>query len=208
MLIKKVKKELTIGAVQANLYSLVFVLPVLLLFGLPYLLLWSDTFSFQEISSALKMYKVWAMLSPLVLLVVMLAGIVVHELIHGLTWAIFCKNGYKSIRYGVMWQYLTPYCHCKEPLRLRQYITGAIMPAIILGFIPSMVAIINGSFLLLLFGLFFTLAAGGDFLVIWMLRNEKKSSYVQDHPDEVGCFVLEMEEEVSELGGYPENGMR
>lgn len=185
------KKELTIGALQANVYSLLFVLPVLLLFGLPYLLLWGQTFSFESLAAAMKTYKLWVMLSPLVFLFVLVAGIIVHELIHGLTWAVFCKKGYKSIRYGIMWQYLTPYCHCKEPLLLKHYCLGALMPALLLGGVPSVVALLTGGFLWLLFGLAFTLAAGGDFLVIWMLRNEKKESYVQDHPDKIGCYVLE-----------------
>lgn len=185
------KKELTIGALQANVYSLIFVLPVLLLFGLPYLLVWQHTFSFENLTAALKAYKLWVMLSPLVFLLVMVAGIVVHELIHGLTWAVFCKMGYKSIRYGVMWQCLTPYCHCKEPLLLKHYCIGALMPALLLGALPSVVALLTGGFLWLLFGLAFTMAAGGDFLIIWMLRKEKKETYVQDHPDKIGCFVLE-----------------
>lgn len=188
---QKNKKELTIGALQANVYSLLFVLPLLLLFALPYFLLWQESFQFDSLAAALKTYELWVMLSPLAFFAVLLAGIVLHELIHGLSWALFCKNGYKSIRYGLMWKYLTPYCHCKEPLLLKHYVAGALMPAVLLGFVPSLTGLFTGGILWLLFGLAFTLAAGGDFLVIWMLRKEKKGSFVQDHPDKIGCFVLE-----------------
>lgn len=117
-------------------------------------------------------------------------GIVLHELIHGITWAKFAKNKIKSIKYGVMWQSLTPYCHCEEPLLVRHYIIGAFMPGLVLGLIPSLLAVITGSFLLILFGLFFTLAACGDFMMINILRRESMDSLVQDHPKKIGCYIF------------------
>jgi hypothetical protein len=63
------------------------------------------------------------------------------------------------------------------------------MPAIILGIIPSLAAIILGNPGLLVFGMFFTLAAGGDFLIINLLRNESKDDLVLDHPSEAGCYI-------------------
>jgi hypothetical protein len=35
-------------------------------------------------------------------------GIILHELIHGITWAKYTKDGFKSIRFGVLWKFLTP----------------------------------------------------------------------------------------------------
>jgi hypothetical protein len=93
------------------------------------------------------------------------------------------------MKFGVLWKTLNPYCHCQEPLRVRQYIIGAITPAIILGFIPSILAIVIGNLELLLFGMFFTMAALGDFLIINLLRKENKSDLVQDHPSEAGCYI-------------------
>ena len=84
---------------------------------------------------------------------------------------------------------LTPYCHRKEPLNVSQYMIGAIMPAIILGFIPLILAIFIGNLGLLIFGMFFTLAAGGDFLIINLIRKENKDDLVQDHPSEAGCYI-------------------
>lgn len=58
-------------------------------------------------------------------------GIVLHEAIHGLTWALFVKERLRAIKFGIFKEYLTPYCHCKGFLRLKHYILGAIMPAIL-----------------------------------------------------------------------------
>ena len=68
--------------------------------------------------------------------ILVIVGIVVHELIHGLTWACYAKRGWKSISFGVMWKLLTPYCHCDEPMHISGYMMGAMMPCIILGCHP------------------------------------------------------------------------
>jgi len=83
----------------------------------------------------------------------------------------------------------TPYCHCKEPLKVKHYIFGAIAPAIILGIIPSVLAILIGNLKLLIFGIFFTMAAGGDILMINLIRKENMNDLVLDHPSEVGCYI-------------------
>jgi hypothetical protein len=65
------------------------------------------------------------------------------------------------------------------------------MPGIILGFAPSLFGILTGHLGALLFGLLFTLAAGGDFLMLWLLRHEPQDSLILDHPSEIGCFIYE-----------------
>ena len=64
------------------------------------------------------------------------------------------------------------------------------MPGIILGIIPSIIAIVTGSLGLFIFGLFFTLAAGGDFMIVNLLRDEPKNNLVQDHPSKIGCYIF------------------
>nr|WP_255669550.1 DUF3267 domain-containing protein [Myroides oncorhynchi] len=120
----------------------------------------------------------------------MLIGIIVHELIHGTTWAIFAKRGFRSMKFGILKEYHTPYCHCKEPLKVRPYSIGAIMPALILGFIPSIIAISIGNFGLLLFAIYFTMAAMGDFMIIYLIYKEDKDTWIQDHPSEAGYYLL------------------
>ncbi|MGJ7031217.1 DUF3267 domain-containing protein [Niabella hirudinis] len=129
------------------------------------------------------------LLLALIPLLVLVAGIVVHELIHGLTWALFARNGRRSIKYGVLWKYVTPYCHCNEPLEVRHYVLGALMPAVILGILPSIAGIITGNFYVLVTGIFFVMAAAGDFMIIYLLRGEKRSNRVLDHPNEAGCYI-------------------
>ena len=181
------KEKLTINLMWANIFGLLILIPIVLIFGLPYYLLYNKEIDFKNIMDGLVLQDI--AYGGLYVFGAIILGIVVHELIHGITWARFAKNGFKSIKFGVLWKMLTPYCHCKEPLNVSQYMIGAIMPAIILGFIPLILAIFIGNLGLLIFGMFFTLAAGGDFLIINLIRKENKDDLVQDHPSEAGCYI-------------------
>jgi len=179
------KEKLTINLVWANIFSLLLIVPIAFILGLPYYLLWID-----DIDAIFSLFK--NLINSIGLLGIVLFplfGIIIHELIHGVIWSIYADSGFKSIKFGVLWKMLTPYCHCKEPLRVKHYVMGAIAPAIILGFIPSVVAIIIGNFGLLIFGLGFTVVAAGDFLIINLLRKENKDDFVEDHPSEAGCYI-------------------
>ena len=63
------------------------------------------------------------------------------------------------------------------------------MPAIVLGFLPALYAVFSGSLYILYLSFIFTIAAIGDFLVIYLLKDEDPESLVEDHPSEAGCYV-------------------
>lgn len=184
------EKKLTIDLKTANTYSLKILLYSCVVFLIPYIFLWQYQFSFEHFTATFKrLIEKYTFLSGFIPLFFMVLGIVLHELIHGLTFLPFCKDGFKSIKFGFLKQYLTPYCHCKEPLKLKYYRIGVLMPAIILGFLPSVWAIAIGNFYLLCFGIFFTMGAAGDFMILMILKNENPENLVLDHPSEAGCFV-------------------
>ena len=181
------KEKLTIDLVWANVFGILILIPIGLLFGLPFYFIWKPQLDIKQYLDSTG--PLGAGLGFLLIFGILILGIVLHELIHGIIWAKFAKEGFKSIKFGVLWEMLTPYCHCKEALNVRQYIIGAIAPAIILGIIPTIIAIITGNLGLLIFGMLFTMAAGGDFLIINLIRKESSSDLVQDHPSEAGCFI-------------------
>lgn len=185
-------EQKTIDLTKANKFALFVNIPWLVLFALPYFLIWRDQFSTSFIKNNLPDFGgVWALLIyglsvPIILIIL----IVIHELIHGLVFGWYAKGGYKTISFGVLWKYLAPFCHCNEPLLLKHYIIGAIMPGIALGLIPSILALFTGSFALLMIGWFMTLGAVGDLMIIQLLwKEDKTNSYVLDHPSEAGCFI-------------------
>ena len=86
---------------------------------------------------------------------------------------------------------MTPYCHCKEPLKVKHYKIGGAMPLIVMGIIPSIIGLIIGNGGILSFGIIFTLAAGGDIIALYMLRKLDNNIYVSDHPKKMG-FIREI----------------
>ncbi len=140
------KEKLIINIVWANVFGILILIPIVLLFGLPYFMVWGNDFTIESLKvfingltpSLVAIYIALALL-------IMIIGIVIHELIHGVLWANYAKKGFKSIKFGIIMKMLTPYCHCKEPLKVKHYIVGAIMPAIILGIIPAIISIIIGN---------------------------------------------------------------
>lgn len=119
---------------------------------------------------------------------------VVHELMHGIPWALFCKNKFKSIKFGVKWKYLTPYCHCKEILKLSHYTIGVAMPLIITGIIPYIISVITVDINLLIISLAMIAGASGDIIMLFMVCREK-GSLVCDYPDRYGCIVYRKKHE-------------
>ena len=111
--------------------------------------------------------------------------IILHELIHGITWGSFAKNHFHSIDFGFIWSSFSPYCTCSEPLKRWKYLLGAAMPTLVLGGGIAAVAVITNQLLLLFLAEVMIISGGGDFLIILKIllyRTDKKKSVYCDHP--------------------------
>ena len=179
-------RKVTIDIVKANWFAVVVLIVSAIVLFLPFVLIWSGRKPTDELTGGYPEF--W--LSTLLLI----AGIVVHELIHGITWACYAKSGWKSISFGVMWKLLTPYCHCNEPMYIRGYIMGAMMPCVVLGIVPAVAALCLGSLPLLTWGIIFIAAAAGDIWMTWLLTKEDPKSLVLDHPSEAGFYIIDESE--------------
>ena len=180
-------RKVTINIAKANVFAIVLMLVSGIVLLVPYIMIWRDHWA---AGNADKFFDTLPFHSVL-FLILMVVGIVVHELIHGITWACFAPSGWRSISFGVIWKMLTPYCHCNEPMRPRPYIIGALMPLIVLGIIPAVICLISGSLFLLLWSIIFIAAAGGDIWMAWLLTKESPDCTVLDHPSEAGFYVFD-----------------
>jgi Putative zincin peptidase len=176
------KRDYSISMLRANLLAL--------LIGLPVAIAQLGLFVFLHGELRVSITLPGALL----FLAVMLASIVAHELIHGLTWQLAGGSAAARIIYGVQWKMLTPYAHLEGPLAVSIYRLGGLMPGLVLGLIPYALSLIIGNGTLLLFGVIHTFAAGGDWLVLWLLRGVGSGALVEDHPSRAGCYVLEPEQ--------------
>jgi hypothetical protein len=172
------KRDVSISMAKANVFGMLIAIPVAI----------AQVASFYSIHGVAGFEPKW---NITFLIVVILGGIILHEVLHGLSWAIFGKKPFSAIKFGFMWKTITPYAHVREPLDVSPYRLGAFMPGLVLGIMPFIIAMVTGSGDLLWFSLLHTTAASGDWLVLWLIRGVKPGSFVEDHPINAGCYVLE-----------------
>lgn len=181
------KTEHTTSFVKANLYALVYPLP----FIIPYILIYIGFRVFLPESMTpyitIPFLDLW-FAKFIVLLIVMIAFFVIHELVHAAFFLAACEGGSKSIVFGV--KQLTPFCHCEELLTLRAYRRSCLAPlwavclplAIFSFFVPEP--------LVFLLTLTMISGSGGDLWIVWALRKyNANTTLVYDRDDIVGCDV-------------------
>lgn len=176
------RTELTVSIVRANVMAFVIGIPVCVIFAVLFL------------AHNLKQRLTFDLVDYYIILIAILVSIVVHELIHGLFWGLCCEKRFKSIEFGFIAKYLTPYCSCLEPLSKFNYFLGSFAPGFLLGILPMFISIFTASIPLLLYGAVMTLAAGGDFTIILKLlfyRASGRDIIYLDHPTQCGLIVFE-----------------
>jgi hypothetical protein len=168
---------------RVNLLALPVALLPLLVTLLPFLLLWGG----KMLLIGGKTLMTWYIILP-----ALVGGVLLHEIIHGLSWAYFGRKSLQSIRFGIHWKTLTPYAHCTEPMSARAYRFGAVMPGLLLGGIPAAIGLVIGSGAWTIYGAIFLVAAIGDGIVVWVIRQVPGAVLVEDHPARAGCYVFDV----------------
>lgn len=172
------KRDLSISMLRANVLVFFVAIPVVIL----QFALFFGLHSVEESEPSWNLF---------ILIAVTLLGIVVHELIHGLSWVLFARKPVSAIKLGFQWQTFTPYAHLKEPVEVNAYRIATFMPGLLLGIGPFILSLLLANGNLFWFSLFHTSAAGGDWLILWLIRHVKAGSLVEDHPSNAGCYVIE-----------------
>lgn len=179
-----IKKDYSVSMLKAQTASLPFGV-----FAVGEFILFVAVWGFEPIKSSSDILLPWYFFP------IFIIGIVIHELIHGFSWMFAAKLSFKQMRFGFQIKTLTPYAHCTVPIQKSAYVFGTLMPALILGIFPFLLSLINGNGWIFLFGILFTFAAVGDFLIVYLIRSVSWAALVEDHPVNAGCFVYEPESE-------------
>jgi hypothetical protein len=166
-------------------WSIAFGLPLAFLLMYLYLWRWGADLNINSERPAEFLYFI------LILVAILVMGSIIHELIHGFTWAYFGHKPFNAIKFGFQWKTLTPYAHCREPMEVQAYRLGGVMPLLALGILPALIGIGTGNGWFMFFGFLFTIGAGGDMLVLWLIRGVKSGQLVEDHPTQAGCYLIE-----------------
>lgn len=171
------KLDLSMSMARANVLVMFISIPVIILQFAVFIML----------HGAKRVEPTW---NPVFLFVLILLGVVIHECIHGIGWIVFGHKPFSAIKFGFQWKTFTPYAHLKEPVEVNAYRIGAFLPGFVLGILTYILSLILGDGNLFWFSLFHTSASGGDWLVLWLIRNVKAGMQVEDHPTHAGCYVL------------------
>lgn len=175
------RKDLVIDLNKANLY--------IGLVSIPFIAL--SIYLFWKINRSL----LGRSMNGILYVVLLLVLTVIHELIHGLSWSLFCGNGWKDIEFGFIVKTMNPYCTCATPLPRDQYIIGALAPLFILGIVPYIAGLFAGSFPVFFMGAVMILGAGGDIMLVSKLLafrpdGDAEEVIIYDHPTEAGSVAF------------------
>jgi len=176
-------KELTLSGIKLNIVVFFMVAPIWFLVsgGFVYWVGWHHYWN--EISQALH-FKI---------VIILFGGVLVHELLHAITWMVLNGKGFRNVWFGFNSYSFTPYTHFRRPMKVWKYALGGAMPGLLMGVIPGLLSYFLKSATLNFIGFLFLWTAGGDIISLWTLRKLNSNQYVQDHPEKMGCIVIEPE---------------
>lgn len=125
------------------------------------------------------------------LLVVTILGCVVHELLHGFGFWKIAKLPWSEVEFGVKWRFLTPYATTKVPMDVNAYRWSVLLPGVVLGILPLLVAVPAGSIFWTAFAAMMLSGAGGDAVVLWHIRYIPDGTIVCDASNALGCEIVQ-----------------
>ncbi len=172
-------QDLTFSVLKANLAAIFIMLPFIALIAWLY-------YNVSPIPDSTFEHRI-------LFLFVLFCTIIIHELIHGITCAIFSESHFHAIAFGII-KPVTFYCTCTQPLKRWQIILGFAMPALVLGFGFAAVSIkLNSFFLFFLSELNFLMGSGDFFAILKILlyHSKDKETLYCVHPYKAGLVVFE-----------------
>ncbi|CUS04756.2 membrane protein of unknown function [Candidatus Promineifilum breve] len=174
--------ERTIGPQTAMMIAFAAIPVALLLLFIPYQLRWG--FLAPRLPAG---REIWFLLGLLALLAV---GLVVHEVVHLAGYRLFggLPRGVARLRLGGV--ALAPQVHCPVTIPAGAYRRMLLLPALLLGVVPGIIAILTGWWVLLIWSMWLLVAAGGDFACLWAMRGLPADEPVRAHPTRLGCQIF------------------
>lgn len=139
--------------------------------------------------------EVWAgalaVFTPWVFVPAFVLAIVAHEGLHALGFLLFARVPRGALHFGIHRQTLTPFAGCRVPVPAVAYRAAVALPGLVLGAVPAAAGLAYGAGWAAVWGALMLATAAGDALVLWVIRRLPGSTRVLDHPERVGCLVLD-----------------
>lgn len=125
--------------------------------------------------------------SSLILLVVIVVSLPLHELFHGLGWALAGQLEKDKIKF--LFQHGMPMCSCRAVLSTKAYLTGVLLPFLVLGGGSIVFLIIYPGTISVLAALVNLLLPGADLLIAWKILRSGATK-IADNPNQAGFVGL------------------
>lgn len=172
------EKDVTIPSGKAMVLGVVSALPFIAIIGLLYRFVLIERAHLSEIGG-LSFY--------IMFIAIIAVSVVVHELLHGIGWAISSEKGWKVVRFNI--NAMMPSCACKVALKKKTYLIGVLAPFVLLGVGSILFVFVYPGTLSLLIMMVNFVAAGADLLIAFHVLKEK-SCLIADHPTEAGYIAF------------------
>lgn len=124
------------------------------------------------------------------LLVLLLAGLLLHELVHLAGYRWFGRVPFGMIRLQFGGVALTPRIRSDVPIPVGAYRRILLLPVLILGVAPGVAAFVSGSWVLLIGSVWMLVAVSGDYIGLWTMRGLPRTAMIRAHPERIGCQVF------------------
>ena len=172
------ERKVTFSSKKATVLGGLSVLPLVVIFAVIYRIALVGRAHLTELTGP----SFYFTLVPIIIV-----SIVVHELLHGIGWALSSGKGWSVVRFNI--NALMPSCACKAALRRGKYLIGVLLPFIFLGggsiiflFVyPGTISILTMAVNIVL--------AGADVLIAAKVLREK-NVLIADHPTEAGYIAF------------------
>ncbi len=133
----------------------------------------------------------------LVAIILMFLYFALHEICHGIGYALFAKNK-KNIKFGAILEKGVFYAMCQEEISKKAIIVSLLFPILILTLIPIPFAIIFKNSLLLFLSITNLIGAIGDILLIKLVLKLPKNITYIDYDNNIGAYFL-CDEDISNV---------
>ena len=171
------ERDVTIPSGKAMILGIVCALPFIIILGLLYRFLLIERAHLSEVGG-ISFY--------IMFIAIIVISVVIHELLHGIGWAISSGQGWKVVRFNI--NAMMPSCACKVALKKKSYLTGVLAPFVILGLGSILFVFAFGTVSLLTLMVNF-IAAGADLLIAVNVLREG-NCLIADHPTEAGYIAF------------------
>lgn len=172
------EKDVTITSGKAMILGVLYALPFVIVFAFLYRFLLVERAYLLEVGG-LSFY--------IIFIVIIAISVVIHELLHGVGWAVASGKGWNVVRFNI--NAMMPSCACNVALEKRSYLFGVLTPFVVLGFGSVFFIFIYPGTVSFLTMIVNFISAGADLIIACNVLKER-DVLIADHPKEAGYIAF------------------